>query len=68
MSAEPFPFRNSRTGKMGRGGTTMKLVLVITLLAASIACNPGVIQDNCDAQARTSQGLGKAVCKFGNLF
>ena len=46
----------------------MKLVLMITLLAASIACNPGFIQDNCDAQARTSQGLGKAVCKFGNLF
>ena len=46
----------------------MKLILAVTLLAASIACNPGFIQDNCDAQARTSQGIGKVICKFTNLF
>ena len=46
----------------------MKLVLIIALLAACIACNPGFIQDNCDAHPRTSQGFGKVTCEFGNLF
>ena len=46
----------------------MKVVLIIALLAACIACNPGFVHVDCDAHPRTSQGLGKVSCEFGNLF
>ena len=50
------------------GSSIMKLMVAVALFAASTGCHPGFVDINCDAHPRTSQGLGKLVCEFQNLF